>query len=147
MTTDIQASKTALLKAIKAYGAGDMEPLLALAHDDIAWTMHAMKGHFRFGGEHGGRASMIAVLSMIAADYAISDYQVREMTAEGDTIWAASNLVLTHRRSGNAMNVKLVNRWRFKDGKIIDCEEYFDTAGAMVQEGRVPETIPREATV
>jgi len=145
---DAASNKIAIRKALAAYGAGDLAPLLALLHDDVVWTAHALEGHYRFGGRHVGRASVVAALSMIAADYAINAYVVEEITAEGDIVWAANVVHVTERRlGGEPFPVKLANRWRFRDGKIISVDEYFDTAGALCEEGRVPASVPRSAAL
>jgi hypothetical protein len=49
------------------------------------------------------------------------------------------------RKTGKRVLLRLVNRWQFQDGKVIACDEYFDTAGTLAQQERIPETIPDEA--
>ena len=64
---------------------------------------------------------------------------------EGDVIWAMCEVAATQRPSGRPVSTVLVSRWQFRGGKVIAFSEYFDTAGVLVQEGRLPEELPRGA--
>lgn len=133
-------NKLALRRALEAYARGEVEPIKALASDHIVWTTNAMPGHYRFGGKHSGRAGMTESLAIIAAEYAITRYVVREMVAEGDVIWTTVDFGATYRKSGAKVDVILVSRWQFAEGKIVAFTEFFDSAGTLSQLGRLPKS-------
>ena len=143
--TSVEDNKTTLRRVIKAYERGDFDPIYQALDDDVVWASNTLANHYRFGGMRQGRAGVVEALSMIAADYDISRYDVVEMVGEGDVIWATSTLSLFDRKTGRPLVFPLVNRWQFKDGKIISCSEFFDTAAVLQQQGRIPEVLPRES--
>jgi hypothetical protein len=49
------------------------------------------------------------------------------------------------RRVNRRVMLRLVNRWQFENGKVIACDEYFDTAAALVMQDRIEEVLPDEA--
>lgn len=136
-----EANKNVLRRALKAYELGDFDPVLSLLDDNVVWTSNALAGHYRFGGRREGRAGVIEALSMIATDFAIERYMVSELIGEGDVVWAACQIEAHDRRSGRPVSLALINRWQFQDGKIVSCSEFFDTAGALHQQGRIDATV------
>jgi ketosteroid isomerase-like protein len=141
------ASNKALVKRIlDAYRVGDFAPVLETLDDKVVWTSNALVGHYRFGGQRHGRSGVLEVLSLVAADYHIARYDVREMIAEGDVVWVTSELGVKDKRNGAGMDFMLISRWQFRDGKITSFSEFFDTASVMQQQGRVAAEIPPALT-
>jgi ketosteroid isomerase-like protein len=141
----VEANKQVLRRVLKAYEGGDYEPIFAALDEDVVWSSNSLANHYRFGGTRRGRAGVVEALSMIAADYEISRYDVIEMIGEGDVIWATSELSLFDRKTRRALTFPLINRWQFRGGKIVSCSEFFDTAAVLQQQGRIPESVPRDA--
>jgi len=141
----VEDNKTTLRRVLKAYERGDFDPIYKALDDDVVWASNSLANHYRFGGARRGRAGVVEALSMIAADYDISRYDIVEMIGEGDVIWATSTLSLFDRKTGRPLTFPLVNRWQFKDGKIISCSEFFDTAAVLQQQGRIPQELPLKA--
>ncbi len=137
----VEANKALLRRVLKAYGEGDMDPLFAAVDDDVAWTSNALAGHYRFGGPRRGRAGLIEALSMIAADYAIQRYDITEMVGEGEVIWSTCQVDVQDRRSDLKMSFPLAARWQFAGGKVCACQEFFDTASVLHQQGRLPDSV------
>lgn len=142
----VETHKATLRRVLKAYEQGDYEPIFQALAEDVVWSSNSLANHYRFGGARRGRAGVVEALSMIAADYEISRYDVIEMVGEGDVIWATSELSLFDRKTRRPLTFPLVNRWQFKDGLIISCAEFFDTAAVLQQQGRIPKDVPREGT-
>jgi ketosteroid isomerase-like protein len=134
-------NKAVLARILKAYALADLAPLMGALHDDIAWTSNALPGHYRFGGRRQGRAGVIEALSMIASDYAIYRYDVRDLIGEGEIVWALCELEVGARGTQQSVALLLGSRWEFRDGKIISCQEFFDTAGTLAQLGRIQPTL------
>jgi len=143
-SASVETNKATLRRVLKAYENGDYEPIFAALDEDVVWSSNSLASHYRFGGTRRGRAGVVEALSMIAADYEISRYEVLEMVGEGDVIWATSELALYDRKTGRPLTFPLVNRWQFRDSKIVSCSEFFDTAAVLQQQGRIPSDLPRE---
>jgi ketosteroid isomerase-like protein len=126
-----------LRKITSSYLQGDLEPLMAAASDDIVWDSNARKPHFRFGGRFQGRVGLQEALSLIASEFAMLRYDVKELTGDGDVVWALSDVILSEHKTGKRAQIRLVSRWEFRDGKIMSCTEFFDTAGVLVDLGRL----------
>jgi ketosteroid isomerase-like protein len=62
---------------------------------------------------------------------------VRELTGDGDVVWALSDVTLSEHKSGKRAEIRLANRWQFRDGKIVSCNEFFDSAGVLTALGRI----------
>jgi ketosteroid isomerase-like protein len=138
----VAANKAVLKRALKSYEKGDLEPILALLDENIVWRSNALAKHYRFAGRRQGRAGVIEALSMIAADFQVSRYEPIELVGEGDVIWASSEVSCLDRKAGRQLSFLLVNRWEFRDGRIVSCSEFFDTADVLQQQGRLPDPLP-----
>jgi ketosteroid isomerase-like protein len=131
------ANKAVLARILKAYETGDFTPFLDALDEDVVWNSHA--GEFRFGGARKGRAGVLEAMAIIATEYQITRYRVTEMVGEGDVVWATNEVSVQDRRSGRVMTFPLINRWQFKDGRIVAGAEFFDTAAVLKQLGRLTE--------
>jgi ketosteroid isomerase-like protein len=146
MTTGkVEANKKVLERILRAYGEGDLERVVSSFDENVVWMVHTLPGHYRFGGPRRGHLGMSEVWAMLATYFTMERYDPLEVVGEGDVCWATNELTVLVRRSGKRVLLRLVNRWEFKDGKVIKCDEYFDTAATLVQQGRIAETIPDEA--
>jgi ketosteroid isomerase-like protein len=139
----VEANKAVLKAVLRAYENGDYEPIFSHLDEDVVWSSNSLANHYRFGGTRRGRAGVVEALSMIAADYHINRYEVMEMIGEGDVIWATSTLSLHDRKTNRPLSFPLVNRWQFRNGKIVSCSEFFDTAAVLQQQGKLPADLSR----
>jgi ketosteroid isomerase-like protein len=122
---------------IEAYVQGDLEPLMVAAADDIVWKTNAPASHFRFGGEHHGRIGLKEGLSLLGSEFSLVRYDLQELTGDGDVVWAFSDVIISENTTGRRANTTLVNRWQFRDGKLVSCTEFFDTVSVLMALGRV----------
>ena len=133
----VDAHKDAIRRVLKAYGEGDVQPVLALLHRDIVWTSQAPPAMFRFGGAHNGHAEARLGISTIAADYTIHAYEVGELVGEGDVVWLTATLDVTEHKSKSRFPITLVSRWQFRDGQVLSLTEYYDTATIAMMSGMI----------
>jgi ketosteroid isomerase-like protein len=126
-----------LRKIMTAYLQGDLQPLMAIAADDIVWDSNARRSQFRFGGTFKGRIGLQEALSFIASEFAMLKYDVREIVGDGDTVWALSDVVLSEHKTGKRAHFRLANRWQFENGKLVAFTEFFDTGGVLADLGRL----------
>jgi ketosteroid isomerase-like protein len=131
-----KSNKDTLGRVIRAYVEGDLAPLMENVADDIVWNSNASAQHYRFGGSFTGQIGLKEGLSLVATEFGILRYDVREMTEEGDVIWALSEIEVLEHKTGKRARVNLANRWQFRDGKILSCTEFFDSASVLKELGR-----------
>ena len=140
----LETNRRLLERILKAYGEGDLERVVSWVDDEVVWVVHTLPGHYRFGGPRRGHLGMSEVWAMIATYFTMERYESLEIVGEGDVLWSTNELTVLVRKSGKRVMLRLVNRWQFKDGKVVFCDEYFDTAGTLAQQERIPEEVPDE---
>jgi ketosteroid isomerase-like protein len=143
--TSVEANKKVLERILKAYSQGDLERVVSSFDENVVWMVHTLPGHYRFGGPRRGHLGMSEVWAMLATYFTMERYESREMVGEGDVVWSTNELTVLVRKTGKRVLLRLVNRWQFKDGCVIACDEYFDTAATLAQQERIAEIIPDES--
>lgn len=134
-TDESKANKALVAEILRANGQGDLRPLYAALDEQVKWVAHAPQPHYRFGGPHSGRAGVLEAAAAIASEYSIQRYDVKELVAEGQTVWAFSEAFYIH--NNKPLKFITASRWVFRDGKIIEYHGFFDTAQVLVQQGRL----------
>ncbi|HEY2070499.1 MAG TPA: nuclear transport factor 2 family protein [Rhizomicrobium sp.] len=124
---------------MRAYTQGDLEPIMAVAAEDVVWDSNSASPHFRFGGRYNGHHGFKEALSLIASEFVIVHYDIKEITGEGDVLWALNDIEVLDRKTNRQVKIRLANRWEFRGDKIISCTEFFDSAGVLLQLGRTAE--------
>jgi len=141
----VEANKKVLERILRAYSEGDLERVVSSFDENVVWMVHTLPGHYRFGGPRRGHLGMSEVWAMLATYFTMERYESHEIVGEDDVLWSTNELTVLVRNTGKRVLLRLVNRWQFKDGKVVQCDEYFDTAGALVQQGRLEDTVGDEA--
>ena len=134
-------SEQLMKNAIEAWGRGDLGPLRAAIDDDIVWISASTEwdDRLRSGGVHRGRASVIALLSKVATAFIPSACTAKEIVSSGEIVWGVFGI--SGRNLGGREDAdktiasELAIRWRVRDGKVLEHQAFFDTAGALAQLG------------
>jgi ketosteroid isomerase-like protein len=134
---DSARNKASLRRIISAYGHGDMGPLLEALHPDIVWISHGPPQFLRFAGKHVGRDNCLVGLSSMGADFALHNYEIVEIVAEGDIVWMQARLETSRRSGGSRHVIEVANRWQFADGKIVHLTEYYDSASMLLRDDKL----------
>ena len=127
--------------AIESWGQGDLDPLRAALHDDIVWISASTEwdDRLRSGGVHRGRASVIALLSKVATVYIPSGCTAKEIVSQGEIVWGLFGIRGRYLGGGEeaakTITTELAIRWRVRGGKVLEHQAFFDTAGALAQQG------------
>ncbi len=130
-----------MMRSITAsFGQSDLRPLFDAFHDDIVWkSATGEKSPFRFGGTHRGRAEVTRALATIAADFQFRRFQPVEIVESGDIVWGIFDAAVDHQPtarqhpSAKPIPFQCAIRWRFRDGKIIEHQAFFDTGAIHAQ--------------
>lgn len=85
-----------------------------------------------------GHVGVAEVAALIAAEYAVQSYNVKELVAEGSIVRALSDASYIHTGTNKPVNISSVTRWALRGGKVIEYHGFFDSASVLAQLGRLP---------
>ncbi|MES2472180.1 MAG: nuclear transport factor 2 family protein, partial [Pseudomonadota bacterium] len=126
---------------VAAFEKSNLQPLFDAVHENIVWkTASQQEGLFRFGGQYANRAGLLAILAQLSQDYTFHRFQPKEILAAGDRVWGHFDVSLSYDPKGAVgarkdIALEMVLLWRLKDGKIIEHQNFFDTASLVTQMG------------
>lgn len=136
MTPSEELMKT----CIEAWGQGDLAPVRAALHDDVLWISAATEwdDQLRSGGVHRGRAKVIALLAKIATGYFNTACKAKEIVSSGEIVWGLFDFRARYTgaagKADKTVQTEMAFRWRVREGKIIEAQTFFDTAGMLAQQ-------------
>jgi len=131
--------------ALEAFGRADVGPIFAALDDNVVWKSAALetRSKFRFGGEYRGRENVVALLSKISTAYFFSECETREVVSKGEIVWGHFLFRGRYAPVGTdriplPIVLEMALRWRIRDGRIVEAQTFFDTAGLLTQQGEFP---------
>ena len=132
------ANKSLMLRVMRAFRDGDLEPLFAAVSDDIVWTSNAPPDYFRFGGTHHGRTGMREFTALFASRYHFVRLEAKAILGKGEIVHGLYEAEIHHRPSDKTVKVDIAIRWVVRDGRIVEHQGFFDTASVLIQQGDLP---------
>jgi ketosteroid isomerase-like protein len=126
---------------VEAWGQGDLGPIRRALHDDVVWISAAAvwSDGLRSGGVHRGRAGVIALLAKLSTAYFNSYCKAKEIISSGEIVWGLFDLKSRYSagrdEADKTVTTEMAFRWRVRDGKLIEGQTFFDTAGLLAQQG------------
>lgn len=128
-------------KITAAFAKSDLQPLFDAVHDDIVWkSASGQDGLFRFSGAYRKRAGLLIVLAQLAKTYTFYRFDPKEIVECGDIVWGIFDVGLFFGPKGTdepkkPITLEFALRWKFRDGKLIEHQAFFDTASLLIQQG------------
>ena len=118
-----------------------MRPLVAALDDHVVWKSNSLPPYFRFGGEHLNRSGVMDLLAKVSSEYSFTRYEIDDISETGDEVWAICDVVAYHRPTERMVAGRIAFRMSFKAARLAAYEGFFDTAGVLQQQGRLPELL------
>lgn len=81
-----------------------------------------------FTKEYNDRTKLRGYFDGLLADWSMRYCAMDEFVAQYDVVVARGKCAWTNKRTGKVAETPKLDFWRFKDGKVIEFYEYFDTA-------------------
>jgi ketosteroid isomerase-like protein len=139
MTPEEQLMKTCM----EAWGQADNAPVAGALHDDVVWISanERWDARIRSGGIYKGRAFAIEQLSKLSTAYFNTRCVAKEIVSRGEVVWGIFQVTSTYTPVGSLkivrrpVNWEMAMRWRVRNGKILEAQAFFDTAGLLLQQG------------
>ena len=116
-------------KAYEYFGRGDIKNLLSLYSDDIKWTTPKIDNAV-FSGSRQGKDALIEFFEQLDEAEEFSQFEPKEFIAQGDKVVILGEFTANVKNTGKTYSAEWVHVTTFKDGKITEFQEFFDTADA-----------------
>jgi hypothetical protein len=113
-------------------GGTSVSTWLDLSADDIA-VRSAADGSpgLEYSAPATGRADLERFLTAITKDWEMLHFTPDDFIAEGDRVVMVGRCGWRHKGTGKAVESPVVHVWRFRDGKVTEMLELYDTARAV----------------
>jgi uncharacterized protein len=82
----------------------------------------------RFTSEANSKADFERYFKGLLEDWEMIDYTTTVFVAEGDHVAMRGSTAWRNRRTGRVVDTPKADFWTFKDGKIVEFHELYDTA-------------------
>jgi ketosteroid isomerase-like protein len=97
--------------------------------DDVRWrSLGDGAAGAEFTKECGSKQEVLRYFEQMGAQWTLISYDANEFIAQGDCVVMLGSCEWKHRQTGKAVKTPKVDVMRFRDGKIVDFMEYYDTA-------------------
>jgi ketosteroid isomerase-like protein len=129
----VSDARRVALALIERLNRGDVDGLLDLMHPDVRWRVPRLDGSGDFRGVEAVRAGIFARLPALLE--APPQMEVEDLVADGECV-----VVRARGRARTRSGVEHTNRYalfyRVREGRVVEVEEFLDTARAAVAFGK-----------
>ena len=113
-----------------ALSRGDVPGVLALLHDELAWT-EAERFPYYGGTWHSPQEVLDNLLKPLARDWDGFAAKANDYIAQGDRVVSLGAYSGTYKANGRWMEAPFAHVWSVRDGRISRFDMYADTAKVL----------------
>ena len=118
------------------FGRGDVPAILDLLTDDIKWTCPGPTEILPYARVYNGKQEVALFFKLIYENKDFPSFEAREFIAEGDKVVALGHWDAKSKKTGNPYSGDWAMAFYFRDGKVCEHREYYDSYGeAMASKG------------
>lgn len=115
---------------------GSVKVWLDLVADDVKIrSLAAGAPAVEFTSAGNGKEQFKRYFEGLLADWEMINYKTGEFIAEGDRVAMLGSTAWRHRKTGRAIDTPKADFWTFRDGKVVEFREFYDTA-ALIEAAR-----------
>jgi len=130
-----EAANVAILREAYARwhdSKGASDDWMAMVADDIKFGSLAEGApQLAFAKRYSSRLALEAYFAGLRAEWDMLHYTAHEFVAQGDMVFVRASTAWRHKRTGKSFDTPKADFWRFRDGKIVEFYEYYDTAKVL----------------
>jgi ketosteroid isomerase-like protein len=111
---------------------GSVDHWMGLVADDIQFGSIA-RGEAPLGFTQlvSNKTALRGYFDGLLGDFSMIHYTVHDYVADGDIVFVRCTTSWQNKKTGKSFETPKADFWRFRDGKIVEFYEYFDTAQVM----------------
>jgi ketosteroid isomerase-like protein len=136
-----------MVTILEAWGQANLAPILDALDENVVWKsgVSSKDNAFGFGGVYRGPGNVLALLSKLSTQYFFQRFVAREIHSTGEMVWGLFDVTASFVppggsvRNRKAIALEIAFFWRIRDGKILEAQNFFDTASLLQQQG-APQT-------
>ena len=122
-----------MITAYEAFGQGDRSFIINLLADDIVWTMHGPRQAFPAPTVLNGKAEVVAALRKIDEALLVERNQLLTLMVDGDQSATLCERHVLQRQTGRRLIYKVATFYRFRDGKLVEYQSFYDSFDMLKQ--------------
>jgi ketosteroid isomerase-like protein len=108
---------------------GSVDHWMALVSDDIQFGSLAQGApDMLFARAYDNREALRGYFEGLCSEWEMIHYTVDEFVADGDAVFMRGSCAWRNKKTGKAVDTPKIDFWRFRDGKVVEFYEYYDTA-------------------
>lgn len=122
----LEEQRSVVERAHRAWGAGDLEVLLSLLHDDIIHLSNVDGMQVPYASSAVGKADVEFRLTLIRTIFDLKRFSIERLVHGPEYTTSSVHAVYRHKRTGEILDVMIrFNAW-VKDGLLTRVEEFVD---------------------
>jgi len=111
---------------------GSLDHLLSFVADDIVFGSIARgAAPLAFTQPVSNKAALRGYFDGLLGDFSMNHYTVHDYVADGDIVFVRCTTSWTNKKTGKPFETPKADFWRFRDGKVVEFYEFYDTAQVM----------------
>jgi ketosteroid isomerase-like protein len=129
METLVISNKASVEALYDLFGKGDVPAILDLVTDDIRWVCPGPTNILPYAQVYHGKKGVAEFFRLIYANKDFPGFEVKELIEEGDRVVALGHWDAKSKKTGNPYSGNWAMVFYFRDGKLYEHKEYYDTFG------------------
>lgn len=122
-------NKTIVETAFGYFSEGNVPAILELVTDDIKWTCPGPAEILPYVGVFEGKQGVADFLRLIYENKEYHKFEVMEYIADGNKVVALGYWDASSKRTGKPYSGNWAMTFYFRDGKVYEHSEYYDSFG------------------
>lgn len=107
----------------------DCDCWMKIMADDVALgSLAEGSPEVPFTARRSSKSGVRAYLEDLMRDWEMISHTMNDFIAQDDRVAVIGRAIGRHKGTGKVADSRKVDIWRFRDGKAVDFEEYYDTA-------------------
>jgi ketosteroid isomerase-like protein len=111
---------------------GSVDHWLSIVADDVKFGSIARGAEpLGFTQPVSQKEALRGYFDGLLGNFSMVNYTIHDYVADGDIVFVRASTSWTNKQTGKSFNTPKADFWRFRDGKIVEFYEFYDTAEVM----------------
>lgn len=105
---------------------------MALLDDDIKFnSIAAGAAHVAYMSNYDKKQALRGYFEGLAKHWTMIHFTIDEFISQGDVVVARGSCAWQNKQTSKVCSTPKIDYWKFRDGKVVEYFEYYDTAGVQ----------------